>query len=43
MGTETCGGLLGQYSLAYCGLSITEVVASSLTVVGGVYDYTLIP
>eukprot|EP00884_Botryococcus_braunii_P017009 jgi/Botrbrau1/3992/Bobra.0016s0005.1 len=35
-GCFLCMGNMGtQYSLAYCGLSITEVVASSLTVVGG--------
>ena len=30
-----CGNLGTQYALAFTGLSITEVVASSLTVVGG--------
>ena len=30
------GNIGTQYALAYCGLSITEVVSSSITVVGGV-------
>ena len=30
------GNIATQYSLAFVGLSITEVVASSITVVGGV-------
>ena len=34
------GNIGTQYALAYCGLSITEVVSSSITVVGGVRKLT---